>query len=196
MITAMIHPVILPVAAADRLLRGRPKVAALSGQARVALAQSARWAGLELGPLEKDAHGAPLPCGGIHWSLSHKSDWVAAVAARCPVGIDLERLRPVSEALYIRLAGADEWRLGQERDEALFLRYWTAKEAVLKAVGQGLAGLSRCRIRAIVDDRCLKVLYDRTEWTVEQRPLGAHLAAVTVCGARVEWHLPEDAGGF
>ncbi len=188
-----IHPVILTVAESDRQLRGRSKVRTLSVRARIALADSARWADMELGTLAKDARGAPLPCEGIHWSVTHKSDFVAAVAARSPVGIDLERRQPVSQALYTRLAGPDEWRLGGVRDEALFLRYWTAKEAVLKAVGQGLAGLARCRIEAILNESYLKVVYESDEWLVAQCPIGAtHLAAVTLCGEAVEWHLPVD----
>jgi 4'-phosphopantetheinyl transferase len=192
-----IHPVILCVADSDQQLRGRNKVTALSRHARTALAQSARWSGVVLGPLEKDPQGAPLPSGGVHWSVSHKNAFVAAVTAPVPVGIDLERQRPVSPALYDRLAGQGEWALARGVDEALFLRFWTAKEAVLKAVGRGLTGLARCRITAILDERHLQVSYEAEKWIVAQYPVGSkHLAAVTKHGREIEWHLPDEIGLF
>jgi 4'-phosphopantetheinyl transferase len=114
------------------------------------------------------------------------------VASSEPVGIDLESLRPVSPALYARLAGQGEWALGRRMDEALFLRFWTAKEAVLKAVGKGLAGLAQCRITAIPDERHVRVVYADDEWIVAQCPVGVkHLVAVTIRGHKVEWHLPD-----
>ena len=90
------------------------------------------------GPLEKDKNGAPLPSKGTYWSLTHKSANVAAVVAPRPVGIDIEVLRPCNPNLYQRIASAEEWDLAATVSDKNFFRYWTAKEAVLKAVGKGL----------------------------------------------------------
>ncbi|SBT66333.1 4'-phosphopantetheinyl transferase [Micromonospora sediminicola] len=79
-------------------------------------------------------------------SVSH-IDGVVVVAARAagPVGVDVERRRPLPATSLARrwyapdeadwLAARDE--TGRELD---FLRLWTAKEAVGKALGRGLRG--------------------------------------------------------
>lgn len=188
-----IHPVVLPVPEADRGLKGRPKVAALSRYARQALALSARFSGIALGPLEKRDNGAPIPFNGTHWSLSHADAYVAAVTAPCPVGIDVEKIRPVSQALYKRVALAVEWDLATERTPALFVRYWTAKEAVLKAETIGFAGMSHCKVIKILDDERLELAYKDSVWPVTQHWIdNDHIVTVTISKEKVKWHLDNN----
>jgi 4'-phosphopantetheinyl transferase len=93
-------------------------------------------------------HGRPeLPGTGLRVSLSHAGHRVAvAVSARTAVGIDVEapKARPLSRALLRRaLTSAEEEHLrrcAEDRRREEFLRAWTAKEAILKASGQGLLG--------------------------------------------------------
>ena len=171
---------------------GREKTAALRRCARTALARSASFSGVLLGPLDKGDRGQPLPSRGIHWSLSHTSGVVAAVTAPFPVGIDVERIAPFSMALKKRLAGPSEWALASPLDETLFCRFWTAKEAVLKAAGAGLSGLPRCSVVEVVDERVLRLIFDSVAWTVSHCSMAAsHLAAITAAPRRVVWHLLE-----
>lgn len=184
-----IHPVILAVPYPDIGLKGREKVTALRRRAREALAYSADLSGVRLGPLEKNDQGAPLPSNGVHWTLTHKERYVAAVTAPHPIGIDIEMMRPFNPALHQRLADDTEWALAPEVTQALFFRYWTAKEAVLKAVGQGLAGLSRCRIETIADHEHLIVSYEGSRWTVAQYwNTKEHIVAVTADHVDIQWH--------
>lgn len=184
-----LYPVILRVPQLDRDLRGSKKVQALSRLARQALARSCSRSGLRLESFPKDDRGAPLPVDGIHWSVSHKSDVVGGVAAPLPVGFDLETVRPVNEALMTKIAEKDEWRLAGGHQPALFFRFWTAKEAVLKAVGKGIAGLTRCRVREVVDERCMILTFDEQRWSVEQVWFGRHLAALTSHQLNVVWTI-------
>jgi 4'-phosphopantetheinyl transferase len=189
-----IHPVIMAVPEPDLGLKGRDKVAALGRHARQALAHSALFSGVQLGPLDKNDHGAPLPSNGIHWSLTHKERYVAAVAAPHPVGIDIERMRPVRQGMHQHLAGDREWALAPEITQTLFFRYWTAKEAVLKAVGKGLTGLSRCRVDAIVDEDHLILAFEDSQWTVVHFwGTKEHIVTVTADRVSVQWHMIEDA---
>ena len=186
----ILHPVVLAVPADERQLKGRPKVQALRRAAREALALSAGYSDLSLGPLEKDENGAPLQSNGIYWSLTHKSNYVAAVCSPHPVGIDIERLRPVSRGLEERTATPDEWGLATSVDQLLFFRFWTAKEAVLKAVGKGLTGLSSCHVQHIVDDDHLLLVYENRQWTVTHRRIEEdHLVTVTSDRVHLAWHV-------
>ncbi|RJQ84935.1 MAG: 4'-phosphopantetheinyl transferase superfamily protein [Desulfobacteraceae bacterium] len=190
--TLILHPVILPVPREDQRLSGRPKVEALRRHARRAAVFSAQCGGWPLSAMQKDAAGVPLPSNGIHWSLSHKEAFVAAVVSPRPVGIDIEKIKPVRPGMFERLADAQEWALAPHRDLAVFFRYWTAKEAVLKAEGQGLTGLSRCRVVRIIDAAHLLLEYEQALWTVMHHRIDpGHLGAVTSDHACIVWHRPE-----
>lgn len=184
-----LHPVIMPVSPADQSRKGRDKVKALSRLARQALRQSCRISGLHLDKLPKDADGVPLPVDGVHWSLSHKSDIVGGVAATLPVGFDLETIRPVNDALLSRVADADEWRLAGGEGRENFFRFWTAKEAVLKAESMGFAGISRCRVAEIADATRMVLTFDERRWAVVHFWFDDHLAALTFHDLDVSWHL-------
>jgi 4'-phosphopantetheinyl transferase len=175
---------------------GRPeRVRHLSDLARCALRRSARLSGLPLGPLIKTEKGVPLPSGDVHWSLTHKPAYVAGVASRQPVGIDIETIRPVREGMYRKVAEPDEWDLGRGDRLTTFFRYWTAKEAVLKTGGRGLSDLSECRVTTVSDDACLLVAYRGRIWRVRQCRFDGHMAAVAGGEEEVVWTLPVPEPG-
>jgi len=184
-----IFPVLLSVAADKRHLGGREKVAHLSAFAREALGLSAREAGIALGPLEKNDAGAPLPSNGYFWSLAHKSDYVTAVAADVAIGIDIEKARTVTPGLYRRIAGEDEWTLSGEDREHLFLRYWTAKEAVLKVAGTGIRELAYCRITAVPDDEWVHLDFKGEPFQVRQFYHDQHMISVVDVGCPIKLQI-------
>ena len=89
---------------------------------------------------------ADLPASqDLAFSLSHSQSYaVVAVVSGARVGVDIEAERPRVrlEALAERVLGTDEYAewLGLEPAAQLrgFLRFWTAKEAYLKAIGAGV----------------------------------------------------------
>jgi 4'-phosphopantetheinyl transferase len=190
----VIHPVVIPVSEFGRGLAGKEKVTHLSAFARQALACSANRSGIVLNRLEKDERGAPLPFGGAHWSISHKEDYVAGVVAPGPVGIDLEKVRPCSEALFRRTGTDGEWGLHSgPKNDHLFFRYWTAKEAVLKATGAGFREYSDCRVVRIEDEHLLTLFYRGREWQVSQLFFNGHMAAVVKEAWEVRWQIADSA---
>ena len=88
---------------------------------------------------------------GFDFNLTHAREQVlVAVAREQPVGIDLERIDREIEIddiarRYFSPAEADAIEaLAAERKLTAFLRLWTCKEAVLKALGEGISfGLDR-----------------------------------------------------
>lgn len=94
--------------------------------------------------------------GGLQFNLSHSQDlMLCAVSRDRALGIDLEQLRPVSdlEPLTERFFAIAESRricaLPVESRSQAFLQYWTCKEAILKAMGTGLANLSEVELTPI-----------------------------------------------
>jgi len=189
-----LHPVILAVPEADRSWHRREKVKALGRQARCALGLSVKFSGvpLDLEGLQKGDLGAPIPQGDSHWSLSHKDFFVAAVTALYPVGIDIEMIKPVKKGLFDRIADEQEWALASEKNPIAFFRFWTAKEAVLKAVGKGMTGLDHCRVTQISNDHQIDLIFKGMPWSVVQHWIDdRHLVAVTTRGEAIAWHHTE-----
>jgi 4'-phosphopantetheinyl transferase len=189
-----IYPVILPVPEKVKGFKPRDRVIYLSRHARRALEMSAAKSEIQLGNLTKDKHGAPLPFDGIYWSISHKHEFVGGVASRRRIGFDIERIKPCSDALFRKTANDDEWALAGPAGKSinLFFRYWTAKEAVLKAAGTGLKDLSTCRVRNITDDLHLLIEYQNQSWQIEHFFFSGHIASIVSGADPIEWTLKES----
>jgi len=185
----MIFPVILSVPENERHFSGREKTMALSWHARQALYLSAQKSDLPLGNLPKDPDGVPLPINGTYWSITHKSDYVGAVVSRAQIGIDIEKIRSCSPALFKKTASETEWALGNEDMQQMFFRYWTAKEAVLKASGTGISDLLQCRVIQLIDKLHLTCEYQDQQWAVEHFLFDAHIASVVQNDYHVQWTL-------
>jgi len=188
----MIHPVILVVPDKKRQLTGREKVSFLSRHARRALEISAQKNRIQLGDLKKDENGVPLPFNGNYWSVTHKTGYVAGVIARERIGIDLEKIRPVNEALFRKTAHDNEWAVSDTDKTVLFFRYWTSKESVLKASGTGIRDLLQCRIERIIDDNVLVINYKEQHWYIEHFYFNGHIASVVKNNVDVEWTVFTD----
>ncbi|MDX2447720.1 MAG: 4'-phosphopantetheinyl transferase superfamily protein [Desulfobacterales bacterium] len=185
-----IFPVILPVPLKERNLKGRERVTTLSRLARQALKVSALKCRFRLGELTKDDHGVPLPFDGHYWSLTHKPKYVGAVISLQKTGIDIEEVRAISNPMFQRVAGDQEWRLGGSRSEMLFFRFWTAKEAVLKAEGVGMTGLSSCVIHRLWDRQHLEIAYQDKIYLIEHVYFNGHIAAVVKNKLHSQWTIP------
>ena len=182
----IIYPVILSVPNQKQRLTGREKVTFLSRHARRALEISAQKHQIQLGDLKKNENGVPLPFNGHYWSVTHKTEYVGGVIARARIGIDLEKIRYVKEALYKKTACENEWELSDSDKIILFFRYWTSKESVLKASGTGVRDLLRCRIEQIIDDNHLVIYYKEQRWYIEHYYFNGHIASVVKNSSDVE----------
>ncbi|WDN90175.1 4'-phosphopantetheinyl transferase [Desulfosarcina sp. BuS5] len=183
----IIYPVILPVPEKDQILSGREKVLYLSRHARKALAVSARKNGFVLTELVKDDQGAPKPFDGKCWSITHKDEYVGGVVSPARIGIDIEKIKSCSKSLFKKTASQKEWSLSDEEPDRLFFRYWTAKEAVIKANGTGIKDLLKCNVIKIMDKNRLVVGYMDNTWIVEHFFFNGHIASVVKNSKVIEW---------
>ncbi|MCP4115478.1 MAG: 4'-phosphopantetheinyl transferase superfamily protein [Desulfobacteraceae bacterium] len=173
---------------AGALLKGRARVEALGRYARQSLRISGERSGFHPGTLLKGEAGEPLSCNGVHWSISHKPDFVAGVVSHGPAGIDIERVKPVSDSLFNRLLSPEEFACfgGGDRVQAFF-RTFTAKEAVLKGQGVGLAGLSMVRVVGAPAPMVTRLDYQGSVCTVEHFWVDGHIASVVRDESDVVW---------
>jgi len=193
-VSKTLYPVMLAVPPSTSELPPRSRVKFLSRHARKALGISARKSNLELGELVKDDTGRPLPVNGVHWSLTHKTGYVGAVVSLDIIGIDVEKIIPRNtRALFRKAAEPDEWNLaGNNRSWGIFHRYWTAKEAVLKAAGIGLKDLSTCRVTQILDHNNLIIHYADRFWPIEHHYFNGHIASIVKDADRITWTCLRD----
>jgi 4'-phosphopantetheinyl transferase len=136
-------------------------------------------------------HGRPAlaeahdPSLGFNWSHSGNHALIA-VARWITPGIDLEqrRVRPRALEIARRYFSDEETQaltaLPATARDAAFLDLWTAKEAVLKALGRGLAfGLDRLSIASAADRLILQRLEgdDAGAWQLQRLAIDPTLVA-------------------
>jgi 4'-phosphopantetheinyl transferase len=81
----------------------------------------------------------------VHFNISHTRGLVAVALAGRPVGVDVERVREISDMHAVgetvfaneSLSALAE-TVGEAARTALFFRFWTLGEAFIKATGEGL----------------------------------------------------------
>ncbi len=175
-------------------LRGlgtKERAAALSRFARTSVMISGQRTRLVPDRLETGENGQPLCSDGVCWSLSHKRDYVAGVVSEVPAGIDLEKIKPVSRRLFERVVcEAERGSFESDDPDVAFFRTFTAKEAVLKCIGTGLAGLTYVNVTRVVNACTIDLEYHGRNFRVESLCFDGHIASVVKTEAeRIDWQL-------
>jgi 4'-phosphopantetheinyl transferase len=131
---------------------------------------------LQFGP---SANGKPVLLvhpQEIDFSLSHARGAVAVAAAHMPIGVDVEPMREVDhlDSMSELVLAAEEQAVLRKAPKIsrsrLFLRYWTLKEALLKAAGLGFA-------------------VPPNEVIVDAGPIPTVLSVPPALGSAAQWHL-------
>lgn len=127
----------------------------------------------------------------VKFNLSHTGDRMAvAIALDCELGIDIElnKHRHTLPALVDKCFAESEkhyWLgLPEVEKSQVFYRFWTRKEAFVKATGRGIAlGLNNCVVDVHYPDRFLSIpsaFGTPADWTIHEFNIGE-----SICGALV-----------
>lgn len=129
----------------DRLQKQEDKLRSLAGEV---LAQKLLREKYHItdAVIHRQSNGQPYLTGcDLHISISHCDEMVACAVSREPVGIDIERIRPIHEKLCHKVCTESELAYVLE-DPGRFFEIWTAKEAYFKKCGTGITNLKSVNI--------------------------------------------------
>jgi 4'-phosphopantetheinyl transferase len=136
-------------------------------------------------PLTVNAHGKPvLADHSLQFNVTHTEGLLGFVIGTRPVGIDAERHQPTRDLpglVYRYFSTAEQKQfaaLAAEHQPAAFLRGWTCKEALLKAIGTGMRDVQNCTVE--LDPREPAKVIDPTGWKVETTLYGESIAVAVV----------------
>ncbi len=136
------------------------------------------------------------PGAALEFNMSHSGDLaVYAFAIGCPVGVDVEQVRPMPDLESVAahfFAGeecADLLALSPADRTEAFFRCWTRKEAYIKATGEGIsAALKSFRVSLRADEpAALRHTAQGSDhaWQIEHlEPAPGYLGAVAYEGVR------------
>lgn len=131
---------LLPPERRERVLRVKQtekRREVLSAYWLLRLALRERYSWQELPEIRRSSLGKPCfpEYPEVHFNLSHTSGAVLVGVSDQPVGVDIEKIRPVSEGTMERLAGVTA--------EDAFFRSWVRREARVKRTGGGVGTMMR-----------------------------------------------------
>ena len=133
----------LPQERRQRAERYRTESAAcLSAGAGYLLHCALQRAGLTGEVVSYGEHGKPF-IEGFRFNLSHSGTVAVLAVGGGEVGVDIEKIAPVTEKLVRRVCTEREcaylFALSEEERAGAFFRLWTAKESAAKFLGTGLS---------------------------------------------------------
>ena len=136
-------------------------------------------------PLTVNAHGKPvLADHSLHFNVTHTEGLLGFVIGHSPVGIDAERSQANRDLLglvnryFSTVEQAQFAAFPAELQPAAFLRGWTCKEALLKAIGTGMRDVQNCTVE--LDPRKPPKVLEPTGWQVTTMNYGDSIAVAVV----------------
>lgn len=94
-----------------------------------------------LGDIKYGKNGKPyLSESRVCFNISHSGEYVVcAISDEVEIlGVDIEKHKTINIFDFYNIWTKEEWKLIQEEDISTFYKFWTRKEAVIKAEGTGL----------------------------------------------------------
>jgi len=84
-----------------------------------------------------------LPNTEVYFNLAHSGDLVVLALSNKPIGIDIEHVKPIKDMTDVMQVCFNEQEIhsinSSPNPQFRFYEFWTRKEAILKATGEGIA---------------------------------------------------------
>lgn len=113
-----------------------PKRYTESVAGRLALYEAGKLLGYAFSQITKDEFGKPhVTEAGYEISLTHSSEFAAAIVSQIPCGLDIEPIRAKLNRVCSKFLSEHELAHAAQDTERLCV-YWTAKEAIYKLYGK------------------------------------------------------------
>ena len=153
----------------DRLKRQEDKDRSLAGELLIQDLLQKHY-GITTAVLHRKENGQPYLTGcDLHLSISHSDEMVAGVINEKPVGIDIEKIRPIKLSMCRHVCTPEENAYlqiddtqGDRCEDPVFLQrffeIWTAKEAYFKKCGTGITNLKS--VNSLTLSRQMHILGD------------------------------------
>jgi 4'-phosphopantetheinyl transferase len=119
--------------------------------------------------IKQSPEGRPNIVQNFDFNISHSDQYaVCAFSKKYSLGIDIEKIKPISLEFLRSFFNQDEWAEMQENENSQeqFYRLWTKKEAVVKADGRGL----NIPLKEIII-RNNQGFVERVKWFLQEIPL-------------------------
>jgi 4'-phosphopantetheinyl transferase len=178
----------------QRFIAGRGTLRAILGQY---LGIDPKQVEFEYQPRGKPLLAAKFADKGLLFNLSHSQDLaLLGVSYQNQIGVDLEYIRTMSdlEGLAKRFFSFKEYEylrlFSPQEQQQIFFRYWTCKEAYLKATGDGLVQLEEIEI-SLTPNQPSQLLVSGGWNLRELTPAENFAAAVVVTGSNINLHCWE-----
>ena len=188
-------------ARADSIRHPRAKAQFIRGRAVLRSALALRLGCLPADvPLRISPDGKPFLDAAeigaeLHFNMSHTDGFALFALASRPIGVDIEAADPKRDCdglvrrFFTPVEQTEYFGLAAHRRPAAFLRGWTCKEALLKAIGSGVRDLQNCAVRMHPDGAPLVLSAPGSaEWALEASEVEAGVAWAVACVG----HAPHD----
>ena len=119
--------------------------------------------------IKQSPEGRPNIVHNFDFNISHSDQYaVCAFSEKYSLGIDIEKIKPISIELLQHFFNQDEWAemQGNENLQESFYRLWTKKEAIVKADGRGF----NIPLKEIII-RNNQGFVERVKWFLQEIPL-------------------------
>lgn len=152
--------------------------------------------GWTIDQLAWDTYKKPFCNNGACFNITHSGEYVlCAISDSMGLGIDIEQVRDIEPGDFLHCFTAAEWLAIRHATDPLaeFYRYWTRKEAVMKADGRGMY----IPLQSF-DVQLDQVALGHQLWSLLELPVEegyrAHIATSTALAgmSAVAWHLVAD----
>jgi len=156
--------------------------------------------------IETNTFGKPFVKGDLGFNLSHSSSLaVFAFIRNGDIGVDVEQIRADVEYLDIARDNFDEQTFqalqvaSKERQLEEFFWQWTSKEALVKAMGKGLAEATRIEMDLLTQPPSHQAARSAPKWRLYRFAPEGNFVAAIACSVTAQdfkwWRIssPADA---